>query len=538
MLAALAGVASAAVLCGCSGPSGPPTYYLSPSGSDSAAGTSPATAWRTLAKASGVRLPPGSRLLLRGGSRFAGQLRLGPHDAGNPRDLVSIGSYGTGRATIAGTGGSGLVVYDTAGVAISDLNVAGAAPIQSDSAGILLFSTRARAPRLARVLISGVDVSGFGTGIGIGAAHDTGFSDVEITDATVHGNLNAGLASYGGAFNPAAPVYANSGIVISDVTAWGNLGDPVNTSTNSGNGIVLGAVSGASVTRSTAYGNGGQGGARLEGPEGIWAYDARDVRIAHNLSYRNNSGSRVDGGGFGLDQNTVDSTMEYNLAYGNHGPGFLVFGSGPVPQSGTVVRFNISSGDALTPATTGSIMVLGGVKDAAVYQNTVVAASPGGAPHAAVRLGPGLQSVTVRNNLLLAYGSALVVLADLPLPASAVSLQGNAYFSASGAWAALWGPTRYSSLAAWRAGTGQERVGGKPAGLDADPRLTGPVLGLTVSSAADADTAADGFVPIAGSPVRGAGLDLGRLFGVRTGGVNFTGQPIPASAPNIGAQLF
>ena len=59
------------------------TYYLSPSGSDAAAGISPAKAWRTLGRASRAVLRPGDRLLLEGGQQFSGQLTIGESDGGD-----------------------------------------------------------------------------------------------------------------------------------------------------------------------------------------------------------------------------------------------------------------------------------------------------------------------------------------------------------------------------------------------------------------------------------------------------------------------
>src|SRR6266487_4526021 len=65
--AALLATASAAA-CSASGAGGSGvTYYISPAGSDSAAGTSPTTAWRTLGRANSASLRPGDRVLLQGG---------------------------------------------------------------------------------------------------------------------------------------------------------------------------------------------------------------------------------------------------------------------------------------------------------------------------------------------------------------------------------------------------------------------------------------------------------------------------------------
>ena len=53
------------------------TYYVSPTGNDNAAGTSPATAWKTLAKVSTRILAPGDCILLeRGGTFYASELRI------------------------------------------------------------------------------------------------------------------------------------------------------------------------------------------------------------------------------------------------------------------------------------------------------------------------------------------------------------------------------------------------------------------------------------------------------------------------------
>src|SRR6266566_4029269 len=79
---------------------GPVTYYVRPGGDDTAAGTSPAAAWRTLARASGAILRPGTRLLLLGGKQYPGSLVISKGDAGNVRSPILVSSYGKGRATI------------------------------------------------------------------------------------------------------------------------------------------------------------------------------------------------------------------------------------------------------------------------------------------------------------------------------------------------------------------------------------------------------------------------------------------------------
>ena len=148
-----------------------PTYYVSPSGNDAATGTSPATAWRTLGRASAAILTPGSRLLLQGGKSFDGQLTLDARDAGNGSDPVIVGSYGSGVATIHAATGAGLEVHDTAGVDIENLNLTGRLQTGGSDAGINVYNDLPSGHRLDHIEIDNVTVSGFVDGIAVGGRH-------------------------------------------------------------------------------------------------------------------------------------------------------------------------------------------------------------------------------------------------------------------------------------------------------------------------------------------------------------------------------
>jgi hypothetical protein len=511
------------------------TYYLSPAGSDSAAGTSPQTAWRTLGRASSARLRPGDRLLLRGGARFTGQLEFARKDGNDPAKPVQIGSYGSGRATIAGLDGPAITIFDTSGFDIRNLVIVGNSTTEHGFPGVQVFSDLAAGRRLGHIVIDGVDVSGFSTGISIGARNPAaGFRDVWIRDCSVHDNIDAGLSFFGPSFDAAAPSYAHTDIHITRVKAYRNSGDPANTHRNTGNGIVLGSVSHASVTWSTASDNGGNGGARNEGPVGIWAYNSSDVVIEHNLSYGNRTASRRDGGGFGLDSNTSRSYLQYNLSYGNAGAGYQVYSPNHASNADNVVRFNISSGDGLVTLNAAGIIVAGRVRDASVYQNTVVMSAAAGDRHAALWLG-GVHGVTVRNNIFMVEHAGPIVIAEPALPASAALLQGNDYVATGRGWSLRWGRDSYRTVRSWRKVTGQETVRGRPVGLTADPHMAGPVLGLTMSTATDPHRGA-GFVLLGRSALLGAGLDLVRLFGIDPGSDDYSGRPVSRRHPNVGAQ--
>jgi hypothetical protein len=70
------------------------TYYVDPQGSDSAAGTSPDHAWRTLSRIPGS-LNAGDKVLLRRGATFTDDLTISA--SGSSGAPITLGAYGAGR---------------------------------------------------------------------------------------------------------------------------------------------------------------------------------------------------------------------------------------------------------------------------------------------------------------------------------------------------------------------------------------------------------------------------------------------------------
>jgi hypothetical protein len=452
-----------------------------------------------------MKLKPGTEVLLEGGKQFTGELLFTKKDAGDASDPVVVGSYGSGRATIIAEKSSAVVVYDSGGIDLEDLVVVGKSSPRATGIGINLYSDLNGGSRPSHVVIDKVDVSGFVYGIGIGGGTaNAGFRGVWVKNSALHGNLDDGLVSYASSFSSADPQYANEDIYISNVHAYNNPGDPADKSKNTGNGIVLGNVRNASITGSTADDNGGKGAAS-EGPVGIWAYDSTGVVIAHNLSYGNKTSNLSDGDGFGLDENTSDSYLEYNLSYDNAGAGYLLYSAqANSAQKGNVVRYNISSGDGRTSSYYGGITLLGEISDTAVYHNTVIMAARSGTTNPALRLLGTMHGITVRDNIFATERGGPIVVASTSLLSSAASLRDNDYFANAGRWTVKWGSATYTSLTAWRSSTGQERVGGVGTGVAVNPQLTGPVLTLDVTTASDQSIFA-AFALRPASPLRKAG---------------------------------
>ncbi len=509
-------------------PSTPRSLYVSPTGDDSADGLSPETAWGSLRRASDEVLAPGDRLLLQGGAAFAGSLYLDAADAGDPTRPVEIGSYGGGRASILATGTSGVFVYNTSGVHVRNLRVRGDAAAYAAHGGISFYTDLPDDRKLPGVLVGSVDVSGFRNGVMVGGWNgSSGFSDVLVQWSKLHGNMVSGLVTYGPAFDPAAPSYAHERVRVHRVTAHDNAGNPDDASRNSGSGIVLGSIRGGAVTWSRAYGNGALCRAP-EGPVGIWTYDSDRVVIAHNVAHDNRT-SGADGGGFDLDQNVSRSTLQYNVSYGNDGPGYLVYtGQDNSAHRGNVVRFNLSSGDARRSAAYGGITVWGRIADADIYNNTVVTKPSATSRPAPLKLAGQLAGVRIRNNILLSNGAGPVVTSPA-LPLTAVQLQGNDYARIGAPWALRWGSSSHTSLTSWRGATRQEYVGAAASGTTVDPQLADAGATLTLVDVADRNGAA-ALSLRSTSPLLGRGLALGSLFGLDAGSRDYFGNPLPELA--------
>src|SRR5947207_14525736 len=114
------------------------TYYVSPGGSDRAAGTSAAHAWRTIERVNAQRLHAGDMVLFHGGSSFSGSLYVPSKEGGTTAHPVVFSTYGAGRATIRSGSKPGIDVAQTAGVAITNFNFVGGGMHANATPGIYI----------------------------------------------------------------------------------------------------------------------------------------------------------------------------------------------------------------------------------------------------------------------------------------------------------------------------------------------------------------------------------------------------------------
>lgn len=519
-----------------------PAYYVRPTGSDDNPGTSPELAWRTLARVNEAALEPGDRVLLEGGASFDGTLELHAEDLGTPSAPIVISAYGEGRATVLAGDARGVLLYNTAGVEISRLDVVGSGRESNGEDGIVAYVDLPGDVKLEHLVIDDVTVSGFGkSGLVVGAdSGNSGFRHVRITRVRAHDNAVSGITVYG-AWSETPTGYAMEDVYIGHCIVHDNSGIS-GLSHHTGSGIVIGGVDGGVIERSVARHNGWLNTA-VGGPIGIWAWDSNNITIQYNEAYDNRTASTADGGGFDLDGGVTNSVVQYNYSHDNDGAGFLLaqYGGAPRPFANNVVRYNISQNDGRRNGYGGihfwaasSELSNNPVRDVAVYGNTIfVSPSVNGGTPSALRFQSGTRDVRVHNNLFVTTGGAR--LADISSGQTGLLVQGNAYWASGDDFRIVSSGTSYDSLEAWRLATGHEQQGDVATGVMADPLLSDAGGGLALGDA-DLLSTVSAYQLQPGSPLIDAGLDLGALLGLSSDLEDFYGASAPQGAAyDIGA---
>lgn len=523
-------------------------YYVSPTGSDANAGTSPSAPWKTVGKVNGSSLAAGDHVLFEGGKVFSDAgLMLTSDDSGTATAPVVIGSYGTGRATLQPPAAEFAIhISNTAGLHVRDLILVGPGPALADvngKAGLQAFCDLAGGVKLAYLRFENLDISGFHEGITIGAWHDSfsGFKDVLITGCTVHDNLGNGVSTYG--YQPgSASQQSHANLLIVGCEVMRNYGDPTLSdpgSQHSGSGIILSGTKGGLIDRCYAHHNGGGAGDNAGGgPVGIWTYSSDSVVMQRCLVHdQKTTAGASDGGGFDIDGGATNAMVQYCYSYGNEGAGFLVaeyVGATPL-QNGTF-RYNVSWRDGRRLSMASGFLFWSGenqasqCQDISVYNNLVYTENISGGP--CVSQSGAMTGIRLWNNIFVVQGGERFV--DVGSNTDRFTFQGNLYWATDGLWAGgwKWGETTYTLLADWRVAKGTpETLTGIPVGVQADPSIVSLVVGAQPTSVAAMEQMT-AFRLLASSPAIDAGQDLRTAaFGsVDVGARDFWNGNIPQAA--------
>ncbi|UCF43325.1 MAG: right-handed parallel beta-helix repeat-containing protein, partial [Planctomycetota bacterium] len=511
-------------------------YYVSPSGNDGAAGTSPSTAWQTIGKVNTVTFSAGDSILFEGGETFSGQLAF-DDEGGTSTSPITVGSYGTGRATLSnstmgveGSPTTGLGVYNNAGFEIKDLILVGPGnegDRWDENVGLRLEADLGTAgARVDYIRIDNVDVTNYsGYGILLMGYGYSGFRDVEITNCELYGIGKEGICSKCSEWPMNQSSHNDFYIadcVMHDITGVGPRGP------HSGSGINLSALDGALVEFNLAYSGGEWCMADGGGPLGIWCWETENIVFQFNEvhDWQTMGG---DGGGFDLDGGTSYGTIQYCYSHDNFGGDLLMQFARSRPAHDYIYRYNIN-------ANQGQLNEMGAINfytdkggqpyNVEVYNNTVYVGPDAMPGSSAVDVwywkGGSYSNINLRNNIFIAEaGKKLISYQKI----AGFTFQNNLYWQSGEPLVIDGMGTIYNSLAAWRTATGQEMLDGQPVGMEIGPQLVDvhdhPVLGPRNLANLS------GFKLKSTSQCRDAGLDLQTEFGIDPGTRDFWGNSIP-----------
>jgi len=332
------------------------TYYISPSGNDNNSGTSTSSAWKSIGKVDSHHFNPGDSALFQGGQTFYGELKF-YGAGGSSTNRVTIGSYGSGRATINSGTSTGAWSLNTTGITFNNLKFVGTPGNISGQDGIRLENDTNNTIR-SGFTVTNCDISGYAEGgIIFGSDSSTmALNNISITNNNIYNNVMTGIESY------SVTTESNTNVLISNNLVHDNYGN--NTSTVTGSGIMLQGLNGATVQYNSAYNNGAIGG---NGLSGIWCYQSNKVVFQYNSAYNNHGLHGDDGEGFDFDADTSNSIMQYNYAGNNDGSGFML-GQwwNDNNETNDIIRYNISQNNGRKDNYSG-IDVWGKIENAQIY---------------------------------------------------------------------------------------------------------------------------------------------------------------------------
>lgn len=479
------------------------SYFVSPNGNDANDGLTPATAWQTIAKVNATAIPAGYNVLFQAGQTFIGNLVIDA--AGTILKNTIYGSYGVGRAVISAGAGVGVNASDQSYVTVQDLVVVGNGTT-NDKTGVLFQNNASDHGKIPGCRIERVNVFGFGrNGIAVfgnetyGATPVlSGYIGTVIKDCVVDnctfnylGASTAGImifadAAYGARFNRAnghaAMPYAHQNITVDGCTVKNCPGTAGFNNWN-GSGIFIGQTHTAEVIRCGAYSNGSASTNPSGGPGGIWSGDSYGISTRYSVALSNRRAVGLDGGGFNMDGGSVNCVIEYCYSQDNHGGGYMIFAYDDPdymdPNANCTIRYCFSYNDATTNL--ASVLVqndnTNGDFTNCVVHNCVIVQK--GTNRTAITNNGGADAdVDMLNNIIWAENGSKLVNGGSSL--TGVRYRGNMYYAPSGGNIIAWQGSTYTTVAAWRAASGQETLTGADTSQLGDPLFVSAPASIAV----------------------------------------------------------
>ncbi len=322
------------------------TYYVdSTGGSDTAAGTSESTAWKSLEKVNGSKFRPGDHILLRGGSVWKGQLV--PPSSGTEAAPIVIDRYGPGhrpRIDAAGSVEDTVRLYNVECIEVRNLELTNQGATAAVRRGVLIFVDNFGTAK--HIVIAGLyihDVNGSnrvkengGIIFRTNGNRTPSRFDGLIIERNIVWKVDRSAIAARSYHWPRTHWFPSRNVIIRD-----NFVDDIG-----GDGIVPWATDGVLVEHNIARNCNRRANSYNAG---IWPWSA--ANSVFQLNEASLTRTTQDGEGFDSDYNSRDTLFQYNYSHDNEG-GFMLICS-PVKRNqqenignnGTVIRHNVSRND-------------------------------------------------------------------------------------------------------------------------------------------------------------------------------------------------
>lgn len=503
------------------------TYYVDAlAGSDSAAGTSATTAWRTLAKVNATTFNPGDSVLFQTGQSWAGQLH--PLGSGTAAAPIVISSYGGGaRPIIDGSSlASGGAVYllnqggwtidglevvnnsgvDNVGATTLGVNRSGIF-VDNESGGVLsgitirnnyvhdvngcsACNTSSIDGHINGGIVVAADVANVPWASLVAAGYES-YNNVQILNNTVSKAGREGIVfwdnSVGLSYAAIVPAAMSNNVTIQGNAVYNVDGDGI-TLSGTQNGLIDHNIVGNAALKGVPGGEVSSGG--------IWAEKTNGVTMQYNEVYGVLT-QQTDGQAFDSDLYASNTLIQYNYSHDNQGGFLLMEGQPMVSGTNLTVRYNLSVNDSW-----------GGVKG-------VITSEYGP---------PGTVNI---------YNNTIYIAAGLPSnPILCNSC--NASWMNFNIWnfdnnvIANFGSGNYTNPAGWNvAFSNNLYFGNHPSGEPGDARklVTDPQFVAAAATAPYGIAAVAGYQISSGSPAASSGVAISG-----NGGHDYFGRPVSATA--------
>jgi hypothetical protein len=528
---------NAGLLLGPTGGGGGTAYYFATAGSDSNNCLTTGTACQTIGHANGLTYASGSTIRFNGGDTFTTTTGVALTTTNAPSGGVTVGSYGTGAATItSGNSAPCITATNVPSIGITgSITCTGGGISTNTTDGILILNNQAGNTQLAGPTINptALVVSGYGhNGINIqGNNASSGFTGISLTgNITVHdvtGNVNAQTAciTIHGA--------ADSRTVMNNIVINGGSGNSIlvynctgvpSSTTWSGSGIFVAEATNTLIENAVAHDFGNNTAGSTSEAVGIWCALADNCTIQQTEAYNGGGTGSAAADGYDFDGGTINSIAQFNWSHNNAGAGYLLFSypGEALAWANNAVRFNISqnNGSEIRFDNDNATATMTGVQ---VYNNTFVGNNTA---VAACDISTNNYTGNVANNIFIQQVSANnVVHCATP---KAIAFNGNDYYGSANF---SWSGTGYTTFATWKTGSSQETVNG---GFNSNPLVF--VLGGGFNTGGYVPGALEAYNIRSGSPMLpNAGINLTTQFSITPGTLDFFGNAVTASTLPVGA---